>query len=288
MKKQFSKLSLFFLLFSLFAADAAPTHPTPNKDGLISYVERGQGEPLVLIHAFPLDQRMWEPQKEALSKYFRVIAVDLYGFGTSPKTNGKVVTMAEYADQVKKLLDYLQIKKAIIGGESMGGYVTLAFLAKYPHSASGAILANTQSIPDSAETKVKREEAINEVLQNGTPKYVASFMPKIFTDTVSPQISDFIKKIAEQQSPLGIVSALRGMMMRENTSSILPTLNIPILIITGDQDQIISPRQSEYMHSLAKYSKLIVIQKAGHLSNLEQAARWNAAVTDRFYKPETP
>jgi len=96
-------------------------------DQFISYTETGKGQPLVLIHAFPTDKRLWEPQHEGLKNQFHVISLDLWGFGESSPVDGNAVTMSEYADEIKKLLDHLQIKKAIIGGESMGGTLLCLF-----------------------------------------------------------------------------------------------------------------------------------------------------------------
>lgn len=138
--------------------------------------------------------------------------------------------MTEYADEVKQLLDQLHIQKAIIGGESMGGYIALAFLQKYPASVSG-----------------------------------------------------FLQNILEAQPATAVASALRGMARREDTSDVLAATQLPVLIITGDQDAVILPQQSQNMHHLTKNSKLVTITHAAHLSSVEQPVVWNQAVIDMFY-----
>jgi len=119
----FKKL-ISILIFQVFLIPVTLAQPTK----FISYQEKGNGTPLVLIHAFPTGKHLWDPQLNALSARFHVITLDLWGFGESASTDGDTVGMDKYADEVKQLLDQLHIQKAIIGGESMGGYVALEVL----------------------------------------------------------------------------------------------------------------------------------------------------------------
>jgi len=247
----------------------------------ISYIDVGDGQPLILIHAFPTDARLWEPQRKGLQQNFRVITPDLSGFGESSPVDGHAITMAEYADQVKQLLDQLNISKAIIGGESMGGYIALAFLKKYPDRIDGLVLSNTQSFDDSEETKAKREAGAIDVLKNGTAKLIDDFMPKALSPHASDETRLTLRNILQSQSPTAIASALRGMALREDTSGVLARAQVPILIITGDQDSLIPPEQSLHMHHLAKNSLLAYIH-AAHLSSLERPEDWNDTVTFWF------
>jgi pimeloyl-ACP methyl ester carboxylesterase len=272
-----------FLFFSHADFTLAKTLDT-TEHKFISYTDVGQGAPLLLIHAFPTDRRLWEVQQEGLKKYFRVITLDLWGFGQSSQVDGQAVTMGEYAEEVKQLLDQLHIKKAIIAGESMGGYIALAFLDKYPDKIDGLILSDTQSIADSPETKTKREAQALDVLEHGTSHLIDGFMPKALSSNASEQLKITLRHILEAQLATAMASALRGMALRSDTSALLADSSLPMLIITGDQDTLISPQQSKNMHALAKNSKLIVIANAGHLSSLEQPEQWNQAVMDLFYK----
>lgn len=268
-------ISIFVILFCITASAKTPR--------FISYTDVGNGNPLVLIHAFPTDERLWDPQREELKKYFRVITLDLWGFGKSASANGRAITMTEYADEVKKLLDELHIDKAIIGGESMGGYIALAFYEKYADSVDGLILSDTQSIADSEETKQKREATAIDVLEHGTEKLIESFMPKALTARAPEQTKRFLKNILKAQNSNAVASALRGMALRNDTSYLLQKSTLPILIITGEEDTLISPQQSENMHQAAKNSRLVVLSNAAHLSNLERADEWNKAVVEMFY-----
>lgn len=281
-KKIIIIVSALLSYFSMTFSNAGVTHITKNK--YISYTEVGQGEPLVLIHAFPTDQQLWLPQQEGLKQHFRVITLDLWGFGHSNVTDGQAVTMTEYADEVKQLLNQLHIKKAIIGGESMGGYVALAFLQKYPNEVNGLVLSDTQSIADSSEMKTKREATAIDVLDHGTASLIDGFMPKALSPTAPEQLKETLRNILATQTSTAIASALRGMALREDTSQIIANSPLPMLIIKGDKDTLISPQQSQNMHALAKNSKLVIIPNSGHLSSLEQSNAWNLAVINRFSK----
>ena len=238
--------------------------------------------PLVLIHAFPTDQRLWKPQQDGLGQHFYIITMDLPGFGKSSTTNGQAITMDQYADHIKAALDAKNLKKIILGGESMGGYIALAFLKRYPEYVEMLVLSDTQVIADSAETKAIREAAAQDVLANGSAKLVNDFMQKALSASASEDTRKYLFNIASEQNPRAIASALRGMALREDTTEVLIKTDIPVLILTGDNDLVISSKQSEYMHKLAKNSRLVVIKNAGHLSNLEQPQQWNQAVLDMF------
>jgi len=273
------KISLI-LLCSFFCnvLSAASGSLTVAKGKVISYSDIGNGSPIILIHSFPADQQLWQPQ-HVLSKKFRIITLDLCGFGKSSKTNGSAVTMANYANAVKQLMDHLHIKNAVIGGESMGGYVALQLLEAYPDKVGGLILSNTQAIADSYEAKLKRETSAKDVLQHGTSKLINDVMQKELSSHTSDTTKQFLRNIFEKQAATGIASALRGMAIRNDTSHVLENTTIPVLIITSDLDTLLPPEQSKKMHQLAKNSKLIIIKNAGHLSSLEQPEQWNKAVS---------
>jgi len=285
--RYFSAVFTFFILFS--SAHARTFQTDDNR--FISYTDIGHGKPLILIHAFPTDRRLWEPARNEIedifreSYIFRIISIDLWGFGQSSSTsaNCQAIMMSDYADEISQLLDHLDIKSAIIGGESMGGYVALAFLEKFPKKVEGLILSGTQSIADSPEAKTKREVTAVDVIEHGTENLVNEFISKALAPDASEKTKMLLKHILEKQDKMAIASALRGMALRNDTSNILANSSLPILILTGEKDKLISPEQSQNMHALAKNSKLVVIPNAGHLASLEQPHTWIWAVVDMFY-----
>ncbi|WP_131783768.1 alpha/beta fold hydrolase [Legionella gresilensis] len=248
----------------------------------ISYNDIGEGKPLVLIHAFPTDKRLWSLQEKGLVKKFRIISLDLWGFGESSSVDGSTISMIHYADEIHQLLDYLHIEKAIIGGESMGGYIALAFLEKYPSQVEGLVLSNTQANDDDLDTKASREKLATEIIEKGSDEYVKKFLTKALSPKATESTKAYLSHILVSQKPVALASALRGMAIRNKMFHALANTNIPILIITSDQDMIISSQRSEEMHAVAKNSQLITISNAGHLSNLEQPEQWNNAVISAF------
>ena len=274
------KAVLLCAMTAMFISNANAIESSPSQ--AISYTDTGTGTPLVLIHAFPTDKKLWEPQVAGLKKSFRVITLDLWGFGQSRKVNGSAVQMSQYADEVKQLLDQLHIHQAIIGGESMGGYVALSFLAKFPERVSGLILSDTQSIADSPEAEAKREAAALDILEHGNSHFIQGFMTKALSPKASIELKQTLQAILVAQSPEAMASGLRGMALRGDESQVLSHSTLPILILTGEADTLISPQQSRDMHALAINSKLVVIPEAGHLSSFEQSAAWNEAVIAAF------
>ncbi len=237
---------------------------------------------IVFIHAFPTDATLWTPQ-QSLNKYFTVITLSLPGFASSTPSTGEAITMDQYAAAVKQVLDVNHIKKAIIAGESMGGYVALAFYKNYPDRTTGLILSDTQAIADSSSMKSKRERIASYILKNGNGKLVKDFPEQALSADALPSTREFLQKMIARQPATGLASALRGMALRPDSSEVLKNATVPVLIIVGDKDDVIDPKQSQAMHALAKNSKLVIIPDAGHLSNLEQPAAWNQAVIAMFY-----
>lgn len=169
----------------------------------------------------------------------------------------------------------------------MGGYVALAFLAKYPDRVNGLILSNTQAIAEPLEAQKINDEMATDLLIDGTEPFVKSFVRKALSADATAQIQLFLQNILADQTSFAIASALRGISIRPDFSSVLANTTLPVLIITSDHDTVIAPQQSANMYALAKNSKLMVIANAGHLSNLEQPEQWNKAVIEMFSNTNT-
>jgi pimeloyl-ACP methyl ester carboxylesterase len=268
-------IAFFSILFSV----STNANALINKD---AYTDNGRGKTIVLIHAFPADHHLWEPQIKSLSQKYRVITLDLKGFGHALPTDGETVTMRQYAAEVKQLMDQLHIKKAIIGGESMGGYISLAFLKAYPQNTGGLILSNTQAIADTAEQKAGHEKEAADVLNQGTATLVESFVPKALSSNATHEVKEFVSNMFANQKASGMSSGLRGIAARRDTSKTLAQTTVPVLIISGDLDEVIAPSESIKMSKETKNSKLVLIQGAGHLTNIERPDEWDAAVINYF------
>ena len=244
----------------------------------LEYDDIGNGLPLLLLHAFPLDRTLWRSQIAGLQQTYRVIAPDLRGFGKSSETDGEAISMDQYAADMKALLDSLNVPQAVIGGISMGGYIALAFYANYPDHVKGLILANTRAIPDSPEGKQTRLENALKVSETGPGFLIESMAPKMLGTSPKIESTIAVRSMMARQRANGIMSALRGMAARPDRTALLRFATVPMLIITGSADALIPPGDSEAMHALIPNSVLVNIPEAGHLSNIDRSDAFNDAV----------
>jgi 3-oxoadipate enol-lactonase len=249
-------------------------------DGVIGFDDVGQGPAVVLLHAFPLSRLMWRPQVEALEDNWRVVAPDLRGFGDS---RGFVDTPSidGMADDVARLLDELRVDRAVVGGLSMGGYVALAFARRHAGRLRGLVLADTKAEPDDEAARANRDRLIAFAATSTGAAVVEQMLPKLVgTDTMAnrPEVLERVRHIAGAQVAAGIVGALRALRDRPDARSGLDAIAVPTLVVVGRDDTLTPPAQSEALAGRIRGARLVVIDGAGHLSNLEQPARFNAAV----------
>jgi pimeloyl-ACP methyl ester carboxylesterase len=248
----------------------------------IEYDDIGNGVPLLLIHAFPLDRAIWHAQIAGLQQQYRVIAPDLRGFGQSSDTDGEAVSMDQYAEDIKALLDSINVRQAVVGGISMGGYIALAFAAQYPDRVKGLILANTRAVPDTEDGKQARLTNAERVRDNGTAFLVDAMASKMLGPSAKAEATYIVRSIMTRQRKPGVRSALLGMAARPDRTPLLRFITAPTVIITGSADALIPPGDSEAMHDLIPNSTLVNVPDAGHLSNLDKADAFNDAVRE-FY-----
>jgi pimeloyl-ACP methyl ester carboxylesterase len=250
-------------------------------DYVVSYFDTGTSTiPIIFIHGFPFDKTSWNDQLEFFAKSFRVITMDIRGFGQS-SAGTKEASIDLYADDFIHFLDALQIDKAIVCGLSMGGYIVLNAVNKYPNRFEALILANTQCLADSPAAKVKRIDTINKIKQHGLTDFANGFIKNaFFEDTVIEQkkMVEQTKQVILSTSTETVIAGLKALAGRSETCSTLSNINIPTLIISGKNDLVINPIESEYLNTSIKKSTIGLIDKAGHLSNLEQAFTFNHQV----------
>jgi len=246
----------------------------------LAYTDVGSGPPVVLIHGYPFNRSLWNEQLEALSSKYRVVAPDLRGFGESDSSEGPV-TMSRMAQDVAQLMDQLEIPQAVIGGLSMGGYVVLAFCKQFPSRVRALLLADTRAQADTEEAKKTRAEQADKALSEGMASIADAMLPKLLTpDTVSkrPEVVKRIRDMMLKTKPQGAAGALLGMAQREDQTEFISSIKVPALIVAGREDAITPPADSEAMHAKIAGSRLIVIENAGHVSNLEQTEQFNDAL----------
>ncbi|MDT5061665.1 MAG: hypothetical protein QOH63_2124 [Acidobacteriota bacterium] len=247
----------------------------------MAYEDVGSGPAVVLLHGYPFNCSMWREQVETLKEHYRLIAPDLRGHGETSATQ-EPATMDEMAQDVAALLDELEIKRTIMCGLSMGGYVALAFYRRFGQERVRAlILADTRSQADTTEARRNREEQAEKILKQGMSSIADDFLKKVLTPaTLSqhPEITERVRQMVVTTKPQGAAAALRGMAVRQDQTNFLPEVIAPTLIIVGSEDQLMPPVDAEMMHREIRGSRLQIIEGASHLSNLERPAEFNRAL----------
>jgi pimeloyl-ACP methyl ester carboxylesterase len=231
---------------------------------------------VVLLHAFPLSSEMFAPQWSALADRARFILPDLRGFGGTTAGSGPS-EMGAMADDVLSLLDHLAIDAAVVGGVSMGGYVSLALLRNDPSRVRALVLADTQTSADDAATRELRETTVREVLAKG-PAVLVPTAEKLLGPAASPELRAQVSGWISAGSAKAFAAAQRGMALRPDARDILARFGGPVLVVVGADDVLTPPAKARAMADLVPGAELVEIPGAGHLSNLEQPAAFNAAL----------
>ncbi len=245
-------------------------------------LDAGTGEPaLVLLHAFPLHAGMWRPQIEHLSATRRVVAPDFLGFGGSDAPESMYrYTMLGYADLVAGLLDHLGLDRVVLGGLSMGGYVAFAFLRQYPERVSGLILADTRAAADTTMAYEKRTDQQDQVARIGTTALIETLLAGLLSDETRAHRLEVVEQVRRLMAnpPAGFIGALEAMKHRPDATDELALVTVPTLVIVGEDDSLSPPDVAREMQERIPDAALAVLPHAGHLSNLEAADEFNAAV----------
>jgi pimeloyl-ACP methyl ester carboxylesterase len=234
----------------------------------------------VLLHAFPLNARMWEGQLALADRGWRVIAPHFRGFDGG-KDDSPAQSVDDYAGDVVDLLDALHIHEAVVGGLSMGGYVAFALLRHAARYIQGLILADTKAPADTPEAVEGRKRMIDLVGSKGPAAVAEEMIPKLLGETTRrtrPEVVDRVRALATSSSAEAIAGALRALMTRPDATPQLPTIHVPTLVVVGEEDTVTPRAAAEEMHRDIAGSELVVIPAAGHLSNLEQPAAFDAAL----------
>lgn len=240
--------------------------------------------PLVLLHAFPLSASMWEAQFDAFPGW-HVIAPDTRGFrgpdGPPVGAPGEP-SMDELATDVEHVLDSLGISQAVIGGCSMGGYLTFALFRHAPERFRGLVLANTKAAADSDEAKEGRRTMRALVERGGAPAVAGDMLPKLLGATTSreqPDVVRLVRSLIEANGTEAIVGAIFAMMTRPDSRPLLAHVVCPTLILAGEEDTLMPAAAAEEMHAGIRGSQLMILPRCGHLAPLEQPQAFNQALS---------
>lgn len=225
---------------------------------------------------------MWEPQLAALSESYRVIVPDLSGFGASQGVSpDQACRMSDLAADAVALLDHLGIGRAVVGGLSMGGYTALAIAEGAPERLRGLILADTRAGTDAEEARRTRLETAQRVLQEGTDFLVGTLTPRLLGRTTRekrPDVVARVERMIREAPPAGVAAAQRGMAVRPDRTRVLPRLDVPVLILVGEEDELTPPAEAQAMEREVRGGELVTIPEAGHLASLERPETFNEAL----------
>lgn len=246
----------------------------------LAYRDEGSGQPIVFLHAFPLNQTMRDEQIIAFASAYRVITFDWRGFGESGIGQANSI-MPIFANDLAELLIHLRIKEAVICGLSMGGYAAFAFYRKYAAWVKALILCNTRAASDTEEAKRGRYEMAELARSKGLPAIAEKLIPRLLGETTLQSnsiVTDRVRTMIHAAQPEGVAQALLGMAERDDSTDLLPLITCPTLIVAGDEDKLTPLGETERMAGSIAPSHLKVISGAGHLSNLEQSMGFNQAI----------
>ena len=248
----------------------------------INYADTGgDGRPVVLLHAFPLNSGQWEQQVDALSGRFRLIVPDLKGFGGSDAPeDASSYSMDDYADSVAGLLDELGVQRVTLVGLSMGGYIAFAFLRRHRDRVEALVLADTRAEADPPEGKEKRSKQQEMVRGEGTSGLIDALTGALISEATlnsKPDVVDRLRKLMDNP-PAGFVGGLEAMKTRPDSSGELSAIDVPTLVVVGEKDGVTPPDAARTIHNGVGNSEMIVIPGVGHLSNLEAPEDFTAAL----------
>lgn len=247
----------------------------------IAYEDVGAGPGVLFLHGFPLNGRMWSPVKAALSDAYRLIIPDLRGMGESEATS-TTATMADYADDAAALLNHLGIREpVVVVGLSMGGYIAFEFHHRHRARVRALGLVDTRSEGDSPEGAKGRAEQAKRVLAEGSNVVADAMKDKVFGPNVDSALKETWHRIMADTSPKGVAAALEALRNRTDFTPTLGQIDVPTLIVVGEQDAITPPAGARAMQAAIRGSVLEVIPGAGHVPPLEQPAAF-ARVIRKF------
>jgi len=258
-------------------------------DGVrLSVFDEGRGPPVLFVHGYPLDHSMWDEQKSVCGA-FRFVAPDLRGFGASDAASG-ATSMDRFAADLHICLDELGVTEPIVYvGLSMGGYIAWPFLQQRPGRVRGLVLANTRVIADTPAAAETRRQTAKKVIADGVEVIQESMLDKLFSSTTksnNPGAVEQARRMIRLAKPEGVAGALLGMADRPDVSDRLSSLQIPTLVVAGEDDAIVSATEMEGFARAIPNAEFVRVERGGHMTPMENPSAFNEALT-RFLRRAT-
>ncbi len=228
-------------------------------------VLRGKGPSLLLIHGLGLDRSIWREMAEKHLRGYQVILPDVRGHGESPVTAGET-RIEDLAEDMLRLMDFLEIEKIVVGGHSMGGYIALAMAYQHADRLAGLSLIASRATADTPETKNLRGRMIQDIQTRGSRVLAESLAPRL---SCNPHVQKQAFAMIEKTNPAGLIDALHALAERPNRLAFLPEISIPSQVVAGGDDQIVPLAEAKAMASLLSNCSCLEIPGAGHMPMLE-------------------
>jgi pimeloyl-ACP methyl ester carboxylesterase len=239
-------------------------------------------EPLVLLHGFPFDHTMWEPQIRALRRDAKILAPDLLGLGRS-ELPAPLLSMDDYADDVVAWMDEVGMSRATIAGLSMGGYVAFALWRRARERVAGLALFDTKAEADTDEAKRARLETRKAIGSRGMSEVVEGMLEKLLGKTTRRSRLDVVEKVRRMilaTSPEGAMAAVDALRERPDSVPDLAGIDVPAVVLVGEDDELTPPSFARAMAERIPNARLVTVAGAGHVSSLEAPDKVTAVLRE--------
>lgn len=256
-------------------------------NGLSVFLEgNSNNKSIIFVHGFPYDHTMWQAVIDELSENYFCVTYDIRGLGESPAGNGQF-TMESFVDDLELIIIELKLDKPVLCGLSMGGYISFRTLERIPDKFSAAILCDTRSEADNNEGKLKRAAGIKRINTEGLAPFVRDFVTTCFGNDFKKNNKDIFEMIIEKSSdfdPVGVKGCLLAMLSRTDTTANLGKINIPTLIICGEQDALTPPHLMKEIFHKIKKAEFVEIPNTGHMTPIEKPGEVASAIKNFLLK----
>ena len=248
-----------------------------SDDIQLYYEAMGEGFPLVLLHPFPVHHGFWTSVAAPLATRYRLLLPDLRAHGHSEVGRG-IATMAKHADDLLRLLDEEKIPRAVFVGVSIGGYILFEFWCRYRERVAAMVLSNTRAEPDTEQGRANRLKSIEDSRQRGPGLFFDSQTQNLIGETTRrnrPELVAQARAMMQMMTVEGLAAVQHGMAQRPDSVPILPGINVPVLVIAGEEDVLTPLAHAQLMHKHIPGSKLNVISRAGHYAAVENPEEYS-------------
>lgn len=240
------------------------------RGGRIHFSDRGLGPTMVFLHGFLESLDIWNDFTSKLEKEFRVIAIDLPGFGKSTNI-AEVHTMEMMAQAVHTVLQELNTGQVVMTGHSMGGYTSLAYAASYPEKIKGLVIFHSHAAADTEEAKANRDRAVRAV-GNSHKTFIHNFIPDLFAKENRIKLKHEIEALQQQASVISqesVIAALEGMKARYDRKDVLCRAKFPVAFIVGKEDSRMPAGLILEQAQLPRHAEVLILGNTGHMGFLE-------------------